>query len=216
MGYHSLDVTTFLVILTGIISWQAFKKPEVMDKLLFNPYRLKHHREWIRMLSGGFVHGNLMHLLVNLYMLYMFGSIVEMLIGYMLGPVAGPVVYALFYLGAIAAAGIPAYLRHQDDPNYGELGASGATSAIVMIYIMMDPWQWFLFPPLPAIVLGIAYLWYSQYMSRQYSRDHIAHGAHFAGAVYGVLFIIITALIAKPAFLEQFLSKLLQGPTWPF
>ena len=124
--------------------------------------------------------------------------------------------FAAFYLSAILFACVPSYLRYRSNPGYGELGASGATSALVMVYILMDPWQWFLFPPLPAIVLGVGYLWYSQYMSRQFEKDHIAHGAHFAGALFGLGFTIVAAAIARPVFLQQFLVKLLEGPSWPF
>lgn len=211
-----MDITTFLVVLTAIISWQGFKKPEFQEKLLFIPYRVARFHEYHRLLSAGFVHGNLAHLLINLYVLYTFGGVVERFFQFLFGLQAGPMVYAVFYLGAILFACIPSYLRHRSNPSYGELGASGATSALVMVYILMDPWQWFLFPPLPAIVLGIGYLWYSQYMSRQFEKDHIAHGAHFAGAVFGLVFILVAALIARPVFLEQFWAKLLEGPVWPF
>jgi membrane associated rhomboid family serine protease len=212
----AMDITTFLIIITAIISWQGFKKPEFLEKLMFIPYRVARYGEYVRFIGAGFVHGNLAHLLINLYVLYMFGGIVEQLFGFLFGKGMGEAVFALFYVATVVVACLPAYFRHRANPGYGELGASGATSALVMIYITMDPWQWFLFPPLPAIILGIGYLWYSQYMSRQYEKDHIAHGAHFAGALFGLAFIVLAALIARPAYLQQFLAKLLQGPEWPF
>ncbi|MBK6948540.1 MAG: rhomboid family intramembrane serine protease [Haliscomenobacter sp.] len=125
MGATELNITLILVILTGFISWQGFRNPEFANKLLHIPYRVKHQKEYIRLLGAGFVHGNWMHLLVNLYVLYQFGGVVELLFGYLFGPAYGLVVYVLFYLTSIVISSLPAYFRHQDNPGYGELGASG-------------------------------------------------------------------------------------------
>ncbi|MBV6428623.1 MAG: hypothetical protein KIPDCIKN_03158 [Haliscomenobacter sp.] len=216
MGTTELNITLILVFLTGFISWQGFRKPEFANKLLHMPYRVKHQKEYFRLLAAGFVHGNWTHLLINLYVLYQFGGVVELLFGYLFGPTYGLVVFVVFYLTSIVVSSLPAYFRHQDNPGYGELGASGATSALVFIYILMDPWQWFLFPPLPAILVGLLYLWYSNYMSKHNPGDHIAHSAHFAGAVYGLAFVLVSTFFFRPVFLEQFIVKLLHGPTSPF
>ena len=50
---------------------------------------------------------------------------------------------------------------------YNSLGASGATSALLLAYIFFGPWEWFIYPPVPAIVLAIGYLWYESYMDKR-------------------------------------------------
>lgn len=216
MENPTINITLVLVALTGFISWQGFQKPDFLQKLLFVPYQVKRRNEYLRFLTAGFVHGNWGHLLVNLYVLYQFGEIVEVFFQYLYGPFIGPISFIVFYLSALIISCLPAFLRYQNHPGYSELGASGATSALVFVFIMMDPWQWFLFPPMPAILLGISYLWYSNYMGNHNPGDHIAHSAHFAGAIYGLAYVIISALIFKPIFLQQFFDRLLQGPSWPF
>lgn len=216
MHQTELNITIVLVLLTGFISWQGFQKPDLLRKLLMSPYQVQHQKEFYRFLTAGFVHGNWGHLLINLYVLYQFGGVVELFFTYLVGSTLGPIIYVLFYLSALVVSCLPAYNKHRDNPWYAELGASGATSALVFTYILMDPWQWFLFPPLPAILLGGVFLWYFSYMGKHHTEDHIAHHAHFAGAVYGLLFTIGTTLAFRPEFLMQFLAKLLQGPAWPF
>ena len=61
-------------------------------------------------------------------------------------------------LAAIAAASSIDYLRHRDNYHYAALGASGAVAALIWPYIMYAPWNWFIFPPLPAILIGIGYI----------------------------------------------------------
>jgi len=55
------------------------------------------------------------------------------------------------------------------------------TQAVNIMFIPID---------IPAWFFGLAYLAYSWYMDKQ-SSDHVAHDAHFYGAVFGILFTTI-------------------------
>ncbi len=184
------------------------------QKLIFHPYTVNQNKEYGRFLSHGFIHSNMTHLIVNLIVLYQIGSIVETYYNSIFGPVMGPVAFVLLYLSSIIIASVPSYFQHQDNPAYAALGASGATSALVFAFILFDPWAWFLFPPLPALILGIAYLWYSNYMDKR-GTDNIGHNAHFWGAVYGLVFTIIAIQAFQPTYMRFFWSKLMAGPTPP-
>ena len=111
-------------------------------------------------------------------------------------------------------ASVYSYLKHQDNPGYASIGASGATSAILVGYVIYDPWQWFLFPPLPAILMLVGYLWYSNKMEKE-NRDNIGHDAHFYGAVYGIVFLIAVSLILNPELLTDFIARFVEGPRRP-
>jgi membrane associated rhomboid family serine protease len=206
-----MSITIALVILTGIISYQAFSNPKMKGELIFHPRTIKNSGQFYRFLTHGFIHGSWTHLLINLYVLYEFGEVIEAYFGLIFGEIAGKFVFLLFYLTAVIIAAIPTFFRHQNNSGYAALGASGATSAIVFIYVFLAPWAWFLFPPLPAILFGFGYLWYSSYMDKK-GTDHIGHNAHFWGAVYGIVFIIVSTLIFKPELLELFIQQFLAGP----
>ena len=197
--------------MTGLLSWQAFEKPEMMQKMLFRPTLINDRKEYYRFLSSGFIHANFTHLLVNMWVLYQFGQISEGMFGFLFGDFMGRFVFLFFYLSAIVISSIPTYLRHQDNYSYSALGASGATSALVFTYILYEPWQMFIFPPLPAIVLGVGYLIYSSYMDKR-GTDNIGHNAHFTGAIYGISFTILAILLTKPYMLEIMWAKLIAGP----
>jgi membrane associated rhomboid family serine protease len=138
--------------------------------------------------------------------LYFFGRHIEVL---MTG-LSGPWVYPLFYLSALVVSILPTYLKNQHNPNYLSLGASGAVSAVLFAFILVAPWQliFVFFVPLPAIVFAVLYVGYSIWMDRR-GGDRINHGAHLAGAVYGVMFLVIM----RPKVLQHFLAEL-QNPSF--
>src|SRR6476659_5245845 len=120
-------VTLALIVVTSIVSWIALHNRRVMDRLILWPPAIQRHHQVDRLLTHGFVHADLSHLLFNMITLYFFGRLAEDVIG----ALAGPVTYVAFYLSAIVVAILPSYLRHRDDTRYRSLGASGAVSALV-------------------------------------------------------------------------------------
>lgn len=206
-----MSLTIILLIMTGWISYQAFENKAMYNKLAFHPGSIKEFGQLYRFVSSGFVHSSWEHLFVNLWSLYLFGEITEGLFNQFFGLGLGKIIFVLFYISAIVISAIPDYFKYQDNMTYSAVGASGATSALVFSYVLFAPWQWFVIPPLPAIVFGIGFLWYSSYLAKK-GIDNIGHYAHFWGAVYGIFFIVISAAAFQPEFLTHFINALLDGP----
>jgi len=191
--------TIFIIIITSAISILAFNKVELFDKLKFNAYMIWHKKEYGRILSHGLIHGGWMHLGINMYVLYSFGSAVEAAFKdpYFFPNTYqyGSFMYLAMYIIAIAASSLIAIFRYKNNHSYNAVGASGAVSAVAFAFILLAPTQsiqFILLPfiKLPAYIFGVAYLAYSYYMSTK-GRDNIAHEAHFAGAVFGIIFPLI-------------------------
>ncbi|MEZ4983620.1 MAG: rhomboid family intramembrane serine protease [Saprospiraceae bacterium] len=212
----NISITLIIVIMTSLVSWQAFNNPEMKAKFLFRPVDIA-RGEYHRWLTGGFIHADLIHLMVNMYVLYTFGEYVEQLfIKVLFGELWGRMAYIAFYLLAIVVAGIPTYFRHKDNFAYSALGASGATSAVIFAFIITNPWAGLTllilpFFSIPALFLGIVYLIYSNYMDKK-GIDNIGHNAHFTGAVFGVVFIIGAALLMNPFYFQHMLQQIAMGP----
>jgi membrane associated rhomboid family serine protease len=210
-----ISITLIIVIMTGIISYQAFSNISMREKLILHPVSIKERGEYYRFLTHGFIHADFGHLLINMYVLYVFGEYVEQVFTapQIFGPTKGRIIFVVLYLGAIILSSIPSYFRHQTNNFYRALGASGGTSAIVFAFIIFDPWQWFLFPPLPGILMGVGYLIYSSYMDKR-GGDNIGHNAHFWGAVFGFLFTIVMFQIYAPEMIDVFIERLMspRGP----
>ena len=94
---------TFIIIaITCIISYMAFNNPQLRANMLFVPAAVKERGETYRFITHGFIHGDFMHLLFNMYALYIFGGAAEYAFGILFGQVFGKLAYLLFYLAACA------------------------------------------------------------------------------------------------------------------
>ena len=198
----NLSLTLILIGATVMVSWQAFEKRRLLDRLILWPPAIDRHKQYDRLLTHGFIHADWSHLLFNMITLYFFGSLVER----WLVPMIGHLGFVLFYLSAIVVAILPTYAQHRHDPHYRSLGASGAVSAVLFTYILLQPWSLILvfFLPVPAIVYAVLYIGYSIWMDK-HGQDNVNHSAHLWGAAYGVLF----AVLVEPQVLGSFVERLM-------
>ena len=193
-------VTFFLIGITCLVSWMAFNNRKLMDRLILWPPAIDQHRQYDRLVTYGFIHGDFMHLLFNMVTLFFFGQQIEQLMTRVMGIWAYPV----FYVSALVVSILPTYLKNQKNPNYLSLGASGAVSTVLFAFVLLAPWSTIgvMFIPMPAIVFAVLYVGYSIWMDRR-GGDRINHSAHLAGAAYGVLFMVIMEPRVLGIFLQQ-------------
>lgn len=199
-----MSITTILIIVTVIISVAAFNNPDTMGKLIMNPYQVFRRKEYWRLLTSGFIHGDYIHLGFNMFTFYYFGRTIEQVFRMALGD-AGAIIYVLFYLSAIVISDLPSAWKRRDMIHYNSLGASGAVSAMVMASIVYFPIEkicMYGLICLPGFILGIGYVVYS-YLRGKNSNDHINHEAHLYGAIYGIVIAIWVYPSAVSRFIEQ-------------
>ena len=200
-------VTIALIAITCVVSWMAFDKRSLADRLVLWPPALERRHEYWRLLSYGFVHADIGHLAFNMITLFFFGREIERV---MAGVTGSWLTYPLFYLAALAVSILPSYLKHRHDANYVSLGASGAVTAVLFAFILLSPWTliFVFFIPVPAIIYAVFYVGYSLWMDRR-GGDRINHSAHLSGAAFGVLFMVMMAPEVLGIFWQQLLS-----PSW--
>ena len=201
-------MTLFIIIITLIITVIAFNSEEVMSRLMLNPYQVAHKREWYRLITHGFLHADWTHLIINMIVLYSFGTNVERwfhqlkMSGYISSPA---LTYSLLYFGGIIISSIITLARHRNNRWYNSVGASGAVSAVIFTSIFFSPLDrlyFFAVLPIPGILFAILYLVYSSFMSRR-NRDNINHDAHFLGAVFGFVFPVLIDLDLASHFIRE-------------
>jgi len=200
-------VNLLLIAITVIVSWMAFKNRALADRLILWPPAVDRRRQYDRLVTYGFIHADLGHLAFNMITLFFFGGQIE---GVMVQLTGSYLTYPAFYLGALVVSILPSYLKNQKNPNYLSLGASGAVSAVLFAYILLNPWKIILvfFIPAPAIVYAAFYVGYSIWMDKR-GGDRINHSAHLAGAAFGIIFM----LAMQPAIFSHFLREL-SNPTF--
>ncbi|MGQ1947055.1 rhomboid family intramembrane serine protease [Geofilum sp. OHC36d9] len=201
-----MSIHIILIIAISLFSIAAFSRTELMYRFQLNAWSVVHRKQYVRLLMHGFLHVDWMHLLVNMYVLYSFGYAVIFYFQHYLPGLSG-LRFLLLFVTAIPLSSMYSVWKNRDNPNYNAVGASGAVSAVVFASIFFDPYNPILFffaIKIPGIVFGVLYLIYSAYMARK-QVDNVGHDAHFWGAVYGLLFPVIS----DPSLLNVFINKLL-------
>lgn len=205
-----LSVTLIILLITCVISFTAFSNEKIVDELVFYPPAITNHNQWYRFITCGFIHADLMHLAFNMYTFYLFGGMVEEAFTQIYGS-AGRIIYAALYLTALVVCLLPTYFNHKNDYYYRSLGASGAVSAVIFVGVFLQPTMGMgIFPipfHIPAFIFGPLYLVISAYLAKKGS-GNINHSAHIWGAVFGVVFLIITCqFLTSFRPLENFINE---------
>lgn len=201
-----MDITYGLMIVIGLVTYIAWKQPELHSKLMLNPYQTVRRKEYWRLLTSGFVHNGPLHLFLNLFTLYFFGAAIERIFKVYFHE-SGVLLYIVLFVSAIIVANLPTMFKHRNNPNYNSLGASGGVSALVLAFILFDPLRdlcLYAILCLPGYILGAIFIVYSIIMGKR-GRDNINHDAHLWGALYGVAFV----LFLRPSTLQTFLDAIL-------
>ncbi|MBP6532745.1 MAG: rhomboid family intramembrane serine protease [Bacteroidia bacterium] len=199
-------ISTILVIITIGVSLLAFSKNEYMNKMIFNPYMIDKHKQWYRFITSGFIHADIIHLAVNMFVLFSFGGIIENYFSVYFENRAD-YYFILLYFGGLITAIIPTFKKNKDNMYYNALGASGAVSAVIFAFVLLEPMQKICLYGLlclPSIVFGVAYLIYCYYMDKK-GGDNVNHDAHLWGGLFGFFFTVLL----KPDLLITFFQKLI-------
>ena len=139
-------------------------------------------RPWL-LLTSIFLHGSIVHLLYNMFALFLFGSLLEKHVG------SARFIFIFLFTGIIASIAAAFFYP-------ASLGASGAIYGIIGALVVLKPFMlvWAFGVPMPMIIAGI--LWglidfagFSSYLSGLPSG--IANAAHLAGIFSGVFLGLI-------------------------
>jgi len=199
------SITLVFIIIISLISIMAFSNKEVIKQFQFNAFLIWHKKQLYRMFTHALVHANWEHLLVNMIVLWSFGTAVEHNFQLNFGS-NGSYYFISLFICSILLSSLWSLFKQRNNFYYNAVGASGAVSAVLFAAIFFNPWEsiyFFGILPMPGIIFGVLYLYYSYYMSRR-KLDNIGHDTHFLGAVIG----FITPMIIRPSLFWDFVNML--------
>jgi membrane associated rhomboid family serine protease len=148
---------------------------------------------WWQFITYGFVHdpSSVMHIFMNMLQLWFLGGAVEQIYGskeflriYLVMLLVGSLSFAL---GSVVTGAI----THQES-NYNLLGASGAISGIVILFVLNNPQATLMLFPIPipvkAWVIGVLCVAYNLFGAITPQSGNVAYGVHIAGIVFAWLY----------------------------
>lgn len=185
---NGIGIASLVILLSnvGLSLAGLFVAPQLIERCLFRPYEFAQGRRRATLVTSGFVHADLAHLLFNMVTFYFFGPPLERLLG--------TPKFVLLYVAGLLISQFGSYRKHRNDPGYATLGASGAISAVLFAFVVYGPtvsmYMFFIPIPIPAALFAVCYLAYTVWSSR-HSRDRINHDAHLGGALTGLAFVAL-------------------------
>jgi membrane associated rhomboid family serine protease len=139
-----------------------------------------------QLLTYGFLHGNLNHILFNMFGLWMFGRDLERLMG--------PQRFLIYYITCVVGAGVVQLIVAGTQGGlYPTLGASGGVFGILLAYGLTYPNRtvMLLFPPIPmkAKFFVLFYGLLELYLGISGGAPGVANFAHLGGMLFGFLLL---------------------------
>lgn len=182
-GERDFSGLWYLIIINVILFFIAPKESNLYNEFALSFNGIFTWKTVMQLFTAGFLHGGYTHLLVNMWGLYLFGSLVIPRIGknrflwlYIVGVLSGNLLFLLFNL--------------HDSTKL--IGASGAVCAVMIAAAMVEPDRQFmlLFLPVPmkTKTLVVCYTVLEILMSSNI-HSPIAHLAHLGGFIGGYLFM---------------------------
>jgi membrane associated rhomboid family serine protease len=139
-----------------------------------------------QILTYGFLHGSIAHIVFNMLMLWMFGRELEVLMG--------PRRFLTYYITCVVGAGLVQLLvAYSQNGEYATVGASGGVYGILLAFGMAFPNRMvmLLFPPIPmkakylVVLMGL----FELFVGVGGQMPGVAHFAHLGGMLFGFLLI---------------------------
>ena len=157
-------------------------------------------KQYLPFLTSMFLHGGFLHIIMNMWFLYIFGDNIEDRLGH--------IRYLAFYLFCGVAAGL-VHLFTNWNSNVPTIGASGAISGVMGAYLLLYPrsriltlipiFFFFQFVEIPAFIF-LAFWFLLQLFSAGLTPRNVggvAFWAHIGGFVAGLIFIRIFDMIPR-------------------
>jgi membrane associated rhomboid family serine protease len=140
-----------------------------------------------QLLTYGFMHGSPLHILFNMFALFMFGSEIERLLG--------PRRYLIYYLACVVGAALMHLIvvRVSGLAPAPVVGASGGVFGILLAFGMAFPQRRLIVLPIPipmpAWLLVTLYALAELYMGITQTNQGVAHFAHLGGMATGFVLL---------------------------
>lgn len=193
-------ITLLLVIINVIVSYKGFKDTAFFYRYSFSPDKVLVMKDYKVLVTDGFLHVGWLHLFFNMFSLFVFSQALE--------PYMGSIKYLVIYFASLICGNLFVMVVNRYVAHHTVVGASGAVSGLIFAAIALFPGldiSLFILPSVPAWLFGLIFVAYSIWGIRS-GKDNIAHEAHLAGALAG---LIIACIMFPDAVIQNYVTVLL-------
>lgn len=174
-----------ILSLTILTSLWGFKNRRFYERLQLHPPSVIHLKEGTRLISAGFIHVDLFHLISNCWIFYVFAVDLEKAI-----PADPHLTFLSVYLCGIVFGNAGTCLIKRNDFSFTSAGASAGVIAATVAYAMVRPGDHYLVLPLlgaiPNVLVILFYLAILVYFKNRQQKMNIEVYSHWVGAFTGI------------------------------
>jgi membrane associated rhomboid family serine protease len=213
-GVKRVPFINYTIIFVNVIVYFLFgfsgNYEQIVETFGFIPARFS----WLTIFTSMFLHGGIMHLVGNMWYLYLMGDNIEDRWGHFQ--------YLVFYLfSGIVASLFYGFFSFGDARTIPSIGASGAISGVLGAYLVLFPKGkitfWYYIFAIFTVYRGtfdiFSYVWISLWFIQQLigmiisigstSASGIAFGAHIGGFLAGMGIALIVKLIQRARYISS-------------
>lgn len=184
----NIPVTVSLVLTNIAVSLLAFSSRDRYLKWVLHPYSVIKSREYFRIFTSGFVHNDIIHLLINSAMIALICGELESFL-HDLFPFGSLLFMGIYLISHVTGAAVVIWSNHRNF-DHSSAGASGSILGCIMGFTILAPdYIAFYLPEIGAVknlyaalvvIVGlIVYKWRS-------GNEMVDHEMHFFSALGGI------------------------------
>jgi membrane associated rhomboid family serine protease len=190
-----------IIVVTVFVSYKGFTNNRFFEDYEFEVDRILVDRQYRRLVTSGFLHINWLHLILNMFGLFIFSRVV--------GAELGGLNFLIIYFASLIGGDLLSLFIHRNHGTYSSVGASGAVFGVMFASVALFPQMRIAIFPLPLSIpswlYALLFVGFSIYGIRS-KTNNVGHDAHLGGALVGM----VLALIMHPAaFAENYGTILL-------
>jgi membrane associated rhomboid family serine protease len=156
-----ITVTNIIIFITVLMYIIQINMPNGSLYLGLNMFFLE--GLWYQPLSTMFAHGGVGHLLMNMFVLFQFGNMIEKYRGV-------KALLVLYFIGGVITSLLSFYFMQAIGMNNNLVGASGAICVLLGYVALIDTYQrkgiitWILIISVAPVLIGLPVAWYAHFI----------------------------------------------------
>lgn len=191
--YTKSPVTFVLAFLVLIVSGISLINKKMFLNFILHPVSVVRDRQYYRIFTADLANADLMHLLLNEFMLYVFCSDLEETLRRQSH--LGSLEFAAIYWGSLLFASGIVILRHYKEFGYSTTGTSGSILGCMFAFMVIAPdfevYELPVFGVVKNIYGGLAFILMLIIYQRKKKHENVNHEFHFFGAIGGLIMVFL-------------------------
>lgn len=191
--YHHSPVTYVIMLIVFVVSVAGLINKKLFYQMILHPRSVIRDKQYYRVITADWTNADLLHLMLNEFMLYIFCSDLEETLKRKSDH--GSIQFLTIYLASLLVGSVLIIIRHRKEFSYSTTGTSGSIMGCMFGFMLLDPNYVLYYLPgggqITNIYGGLGYIIMLIVYQRRKKYETVNHEFHFYGAIGGILATLV-------------------------